>query len=422
MIVIYINGEGTAEKLSPQHVYQGSNQTGVTVFAPVPTTTAISIAFKLPDGTSSPYYPMTFIQSVEGLSQYEFTIPSSITQLAGHASIALRALYSDGQQTSQLIDFEIEPSLLPQSTEDIDQSAYDIILRYLQQDRSDITTLQGQIDNFQETANSAQETSVNAVETANEAKEIAQAAEGTADKAAEDVANYKSDVNQEISGFETQLEDIRKQLALGTSVYRGDLPEDESAFDRILASLADDPYQIYRIPAEYPMEDISDLFPEGYDNTFPGLITFFGGVVDMGAEIITLNVSVVDGVGRAADTVLVMAGEYEVSRTTTPLGLEKNALDYLQYKDFGSYVPDSPGLWVVALSARIGGSTLNIPPQVMAVYGQGSSGGQNNYGSFSYSDGANSYQVRLNGAAAWTVYNATTQENATDISCYLTKL
>ncbi len=198
MIVIYINGEGTAEKLSPQHVYQGSNQTGVTVFAPVPQTTALGIAFRLPDKTSTTYYPMTFIQSVEGLSQYEFTIPSSITQLAGQASIALRALFSDGQQTSQLIEFEIEPSVLPTLPEDIDQDAYDIIMQRLQEDRSDITTIQGQINGIEETADSAQKASAEAVETANNA-------ESKIDGAIQEIAGYKTDVDTKIEELETQI-------------------------------------------------------------------------------------------------------------------------------------------------------------------------------------------------------------------------
>ncbi len=230
MIVIYINGEGTAEKLSPQHVYQGSNQTGVTVFAPVPTTTAMGIAFKLPDGTSTPYYPMTFIQSVEGLSQYEFILPTSITQLAGQASIALQAIYSDGQQTSQLIEFEIEPSVIPDLPGEIDQSAYDIIMQRLQEDRADITTLQGQIGNIEELSKQAQKASANAVETANEAKEtadgladsIAQAndtarqAVDTANGAVEDIAQFKQDVNEEITQFEnatdSKIEDFQNTV------------------------------------------------------------------------------------------------------------------------------------------------------------------------------------------------------------------
>ena len=111
MIVIYVNGEGTAEKLSPEHVYQGSNQSGVLVFAPTPPQTAMGIAFKLPDGTSTPYYSMTYQGNYEGLSQYEYTMPTSITQLSGQAAIAVQALYSDGQQNSQQVDFEIEPSV-----------------------------------------------------------------------------------------------------------------------------------------------------------------------------------------------------------------------------------------------------------------------------------------------------------------------
>lgn len=246
MIVIYINGEGTAEKLSPQHVYQGSNQTGVTVFAPVPTTTALGIAFRLPDKTSTTYYPMTFIQSVEGLSQYEFTIPSSITQLAGQASIALRAIFSDGQQTSQLIEFEIEPSVIPTLPEEIDQSAYDIIMQRLQEDRADITTLQGQIGNIEELSEEAQKASANAVETANKAKatadgladSIAQAnataenAEKIANDAVADIAQYKQTVDSEIQGFESKLDTFEEQLSeTGTIVKIAGKSQKEVAFD-----------------------------------------------------------------------------------------------------------------------------------------------------------------------------------------------
>ncbi len=246
MIVIYINGEGTAEKLSPQHVYQGSNQTGVTVFAPVPQTTALGIAFRLPDKTSTTYYPMTFIQSAEGLSQYEFTIPSSITQLAGQASIALRALFSDGQQTSQLIEFEIEPSVLPTLPEDIDQDAYDIIMQRLQEDRSDITTIQGQINGIEETADSAQKASAEAVETANEAKttadgladSIAKAnttadnAEKIANEAVANIAEFKQSVDVEIEGFERKLDTFEEQLSeTGTIVKIAGESQKEVAFD-----------------------------------------------------------------------------------------------------------------------------------------------------------------------------------------------
>lgn len=248
MIVIYINGEGTAEKLSPQHVYQGSNQTGVTIFAPVPTQTSISIAFKLPDKTSTPYYPMTYIQNVEGLAQYEFTIPSSITQEKGEAAIAIRALFSDGQQTSQLVEFEIEESVLPTLPSDIDQDAYDIIMQRLQADRADITTLQGQIGNIEELSEEAQKASAKAVETANDAKttadglaaniaqanETAQAAKDVADGAestanslagsiaqanetannavdtangaVQDIAEYKNQINSDVDGLRQDIE------------------------------------------------------------------------------------------------------------------------------------------------------------------------------------------------------------------------
>lgn len=188
MIVIYMNTEGTAQKVSPSQIYQGSNQSSVTVFANVPTTTAMSIAFKLPDGTNTSYYPMTYISNSDGLAQYEFTLNSSLTQKAGQAAIALRSVFSDGRQTSQLIAFEIEPSVLPELPSSVDEDAYEIIMQYLQKDREDIVAIQSQIDDIQETADNAETAANNAVETANAAKATA---DGLADSIAQ--ANTKSD-------------------------------------------------------------------------------------------------------------------------------------------------------------------------------------------------------------------------------------
>lgn len=202
MIVIYIDSEGTAQKVSPSQVYEGSNQSVVTVFANVPTTTAMSIAFKLPDGTKTAYYPMTFIQNPDGLSQYEFTLNSSITQKKGQAAIALMSIFSDGHQTSQLIKFEIQESILPELPPSIDESAYEIIKQYLQKDRTDIIALQSQQADIQEVADNAMQASQNAVNTANEAKATADSLAGSITQANETAsqaldtansANEKSD-------------------------------------------------------------------------------------------------------------------------------------------------------------------------------------------------------------------------------------
>lgn len=228
MIVIYIDSGGTARKVSPSHVYQGSNQSGVTVFAPTPPQTAIGIAFRLPDGTSTPYYPMTYLGNSEGLSQYEFTLAASITGKAGQAAIALMMTYSDGSQTSQLVSMEIEPSILPALPSEITEDAYTIIMRYLQQDRADIMRIDGNIESIKDTAEDAETAANNAVATANEAKatadglaasiaqanETAQEAKTTAEgavssvnAAVEDIAQFKSDVNEQIEDFDKRLTD-----------------------------------------------------------------------------------------------------------------------------------------------------------------------------------------------------------------------
>ncbi len=231
MIVIYFNGEGTAEKLSPEHVYQGSNQSGVLVFAPTPPQTAMGIAFKLPDGTSTPYYPMTYQGNYEGLSQYEYTMPTSITQLSGQAVIAVQALYSDGQQNSQQVDFEIEPSVVvvpPEPTPDI----YDLLKQAIVKNAADIAGIQGQIDNIEDLAERAEEASSNAVATANEAKatadgladsiaqanETSQQAVSTANGAVEDIAKYKSDTDADIAQFK---QSVNEEIADITATANG---------------------------------------------------------------------------------------------------------------------------------------------------------------------------------------------------------
>ena len=231
MIVIYFNGEGTAEKLSPEHVYQGSNQSGVLVFAPTPPQTAMGIAFKLPDGTSTPYYPMTYQGNYEGLSQYEYTMPTSITQLSGQAAIAVQALYSDGQQNSQQVDFEIEPSVVvvpPAPMPDV----YDLLKQAIAKNAADIAGIQGQIDNIEDLAERAEEASSNAVATANEAKatadglaesiaqanETAQQAVSTANGAVEDIAKYKSDTDADIAQFK---QSVNEEIADITATANG---------------------------------------------------------------------------------------------------------------------------------------------------------------------------------------------------------
>ena len=227
MIVIYINAEGTVQVVSPSHIYQGSNQSSVTVFAPVPTTTALSIAFRLPDGTSTPYYPMTYIQNSDGLSQYKFTIGASITQKAGKSAIALSMLYTDGRQTSQLIEFDIEPSVLPELPESIDENAYEIIMQYLQQDRSDITAIQGQINDIEETADNAQTASANAVATANEAKSTA---DGLADSIAQANTNASQAVNtaNEAKATAQEAENTANGFAESIEAVRQDVENIES--------------------------------------------------------------------------------------------------------------------------------------------------------------------------------------------------
>lgn len=181
---IFIDAEGNATIVTPQHIYQGSNisQINVISLAFTPQTT-LQIAFVLPDGTTTNYYPMSF-QYSQTVNYYQYIIQQAFTAQSGSASIALLATDSQTQQqTSQLIPFTIEPSVLPTLPDTPSQDEWTTLLQYVQQNMSNIATLQATISDIENIANTANANASQAVETANEALSIAQQAETTANDA-----------------------------------------------------------------------------------------------------------------------------------------------------------------------------------------------------------------------------------------------
>lgn len=124
-MVIFLNMDGTAEKIEPQHVYQGSNNvTDVTVIAPYAATTAMEIGFILPNGLywkneqGKRYMPMFSVEqdTIEGVNAWTYSLTSSMTELVGELQIAINAKTANGNMTSYLCRTFVEESVLPDIT------------------------------------------------------------------------------------------------------------------------------------------------------------------------------------------------------------------------------------------------------------------------------------------------------------------
>ena len=197
---IFIDAEGNAAIVTPQHIYQGSNisQVNVVSLAYTPQTT-LQIAFVLPDGTTTNYYSMSF-QYSQTVNYYQYIIQQAFTAQSGSASIALLATDSQTQQqTSQLIPFTIEPSVLPTLPDTPSQDEWTTLLQYVQQNSSNIANLQATISDIETIANTANTNASQAVSTANEALSTAQQAETTANGLADSIAQANTNASQAVS-------------------------------------------------------------------------------------------------------------------------------------------------------------------------------------------------------------------------------
>lgn len=97
-MVIFLNLDGSCQKITPEHIYQGSNNvTDITVVAPFPASTAMEIGFILPNGLywtnddGVRYMPMELAeQSVNpNVSVWHFALPGSVTAAMGDLHLSL---------------------------------------------------------------------------------------------------------------------------------------------------------------------------------------------------------------------------------------------------------------------------------------------------------------------------------------------
>lgn len=186
---IFINTQGTAVKLSPQHVYQGTNVSQINLYAPFPSQTSLSVAFMLPDGTTTPYYPMTFTgitsSEAEGINLWQYVMPFAITQDAGAARVAFLATFNENgtaaQQTSAYVDFTIEQSALPVLPDEPTPDVWTQILSYLSAQDTKIAAIQSDVADIEQVADEANTNADTALTTANKANTTATQAKTTAD-------------------------------------------------------------------------------------------------------------------------------------------------------------------------------------------------------------------------------------------------
>ena len=139
-MVIFLNADGSCQKITPEHVYQGSNNVNdITVIAPYAQSTALLIGFILPNGLywessdGSRYVPMNYVpQSVDGnVGGWHYNLRSSVTELMGDLYVAINAVTAQGNTTSYMCRVIIEESVLPNLPSEPEPDVYDLILKYL---------------------------------------------------------------------------------------------------------------------------------------------------------------------------------------------------------------------------------------------------------------------------------------------------
>lgn len=155
-MVIYLNLDGTARKVVPEHIFQGSNNViAIDVMAPYPNSTALEIAFTLPNWEKTIYYPMTYVTAVISgnmtASAWEYVLPSTITQYEGTVLISINAIGARGNKTSYQVNFNVEPSILPELPPEPSPDVYEILLQYIQQNSRNIIDLDKRVTELENT-------------------------------------------------------------------------------------------------------------------------------------------------------------------------------------------------------------------------------------------------------------------------------
>lgn len=180
-MLFFITGEGTMVRADSTRIFQGSNNvTQIQVVSPY-SGTGMSVAFTLPNGIQTNYFPMQnngvyTAQNLAGSTAapttlYYYTLPlaEAITQYVGTVGVSVNvtSFYSTGETTTETnnltsytAQFTVEYSGLPNVSEEPTASEWQQIIDLLNtyygnltgqvnQAQEDITTLQGQMSTAQ---------------------------------------------------------------------------------------------------------------------------------------------------------------------------------------------------------------------------------------------------------------------------------
>ena len=259
-MIIYIASDGQARLVSPQHVYQGSNVTDITVIAPFPAQTAMTVAFSLPDGKmfggvqgtmQTPPYLMTPLANQpelpDGVQAWQYVMPRAITQNAGQAKVSVTAQFAQGseeatsftQQTSAQVEFTIEPSVVGKLPDEPTEDVWKQVLSYISAQDTKIAAIQSDVADIEQVADEANTNAGAAMDTANEANTTATQAKDTADGLADSIAQANVTASQA-----EQTAQEAKEIAEGAAQSNGTSVSVGGAFQQTLSFASDPQAQI----------------------------------------------------------------------------------------------------------------------------------------------------------------------------------
>lgn len=148
-------GKGRAEIVTPEVIYQGSNNvTNIVVMAPYAPQTSMEIGFILPDGlywnaptvsgkSGGRYAPMSFVEQnmMNKVGVWEYALPASVTSMFGKVQIAINAItrintggtttVEKSNCTSYLCEFTVQESVVPDLPANPPDDVYTLLRQYL---------------------------------------------------------------------------------------------------------------------------------------------------------------------------------------------------------------------------------------------------------------------------------------------------
>lgn len=235
-MLIILMPDGTAHKVTPERVFQGSNDVqAITVQGSFAKQTAMKVAFELPNATVTQWYPMTYVgaEVFEGveISTWTFALPYSVTQVQGALKLSMNAItgtapsgsttYTGQNVTSYTCVVQVEPSI-PGLTPEIIPDDFDRLLAMYQALAAQIGDIHDAAESAAESATQAQASAAAAQQSAEEAKQAAESAAPIAREAL-DTANQAfataTKASEDVAELEKQI--VEKE---GTKVYIADQP------------------------------------------------------------------------------------------------------------------------------------------------------------------------------------------------------